>query len=223
MCTKTVTKPKAILFDLDGTLLDTAKDLGETLNLILKKLDLPAVSYDDYRPVASHGAMGLLKLGLGDNIKAYDIEVLRKEFLSTYQANINLHTRFFDGMRECLKQLQQDQLRWGVVTNKPEFLTTQLLAHYPEFSLSGANISGDTLPVRKPDPAPLTHACKLMDIDAKDCWYIGDAQRDIEAGNRAGMTTLVANWGYTYDPIPVSEWQADYIIEHPLEIIDKYK
>ncbi|EWH08890.1 phosphoglycolate phosphatase [Catenovulum agarivorans DS-2] len=219
---KTLTKPQGILFDLDGTLLDTAQDLGETLNYVLSTLNKPPVSYQQYRPVASHGAAGLLKLGLGENWQSYDVEKLRRIFLDYYLNNISVHTEFFDGMAETLSQLNYYNIAWGVVTNKPAFLTDVLLTQYPEFRHSQINVSGDTLKVRKPDPAPLLHACQHMQINAEQCWYVGDAHRDIEAGNRAGMQTFVANWGYTQDERPVSQWQANHIIEHPCELISYF-
>ncbi|WP_016955923.1 HAD family hydrolase [Catenovulum agarivorans] len=223
MRAKTLTKPQGILFDLDGTLLDTAKDLGETLNYVLSTLDMPSVSYEQYRPVASHGALGLLKLGLGENWQSYEVEKLRGIFLDYYLNNISTHTDFFAGMADTLEMLNQQNILWGVVTNKPAFLTDVLLTKYPEFKHSKINVSGDTLKVRKPDPQPLFHACKHMQIDPQQTWYVGDAFRDIEAGNRAGMQTFIANWGYTQDELPVEEWQADFIIEQPSDLVSIIK
>lgn len=218
MCTKNLVLPKAILFDLDGTLLDTAKDLGETLNYILKQHSQPTVDYQDYRPVASHGALGLLKLGFGDKLNHLDKAALRETFLNYYEQNIAVKTDLFDGMEACLELLNKLGIKWGIVTNKPQFLTDKLLPFYNIMSSSQINISGDTLAVKKPDPEPLYVACKHMTLSPEECWYIGDAQRDIEAGNRAGMYTVIANWGYTQDSLPINEWAADLIIETPADL-----
>ncbi|KMT66520.1 HAD family hydrolase [Catenovulum maritimum] len=218
MCTKNLVLPKAILFDLDGTLLDTAKDLGETLNYILKQHSKPTVDYQDYRPVASHGALGLLKLGFGDELNRLDKAALRETFLNYYEQNIAVKTDLFDGMEACLELLNKLGIKWGIVTNKPQFLTDKLLPFYNIMSSSQINISGDTLAVKKPDPEPLYVACKHMTLSPEECWYIGDAQRDIEAGNRAGMYTVIANWGYTQDSLPINEWAADLIIETPADL-----
>ncbi|WP_017445241.1 HAD family hydrolase [Gayadomonas joobiniege] len=219
MCPKKLNQPAAILFDLDGTLLDTARDLGETLNRLLAARNLPKISYQAYRPIASHGALGLLNLGLKDHFGEDQIHALRNEFLKSYEANISLHTDFFEGMSECLMALENKNIPWGVVTNKPAFLTDQLLLNYPVFKNCAVVVSGDTLTEKKPHPAPLYFACEQISVTAEDCWYIGDAKRDIEAGNRANMTTFLAAWGYTQDELPIEAWQADHIIESPLELL----
>ncbi len=213
MCSKTITKPEAVLFDLDGTVLDTAKDLGEALNHVLESLNMAPKSYDEYRPVASHGALGLLKLGLAEKFNDFEIEPLRLKLLDYYMDNISRHTCLFEGMDDCISQLDSLNIPWAIVTNKPAFLTDKLVTYHPQLASSKINVSGDTLPLRKPNPEPLWHACEYMQVNSELCWYVGDAQRDIEAGNRAGMRSIVANWGYTQDKTPVEQWQADHIVQ----------
>ncbi|MCU4674485.1 HAD-IA family hydrolase [Catenovulum sp. 2E275] len=220
MCAKNLTKPAGVLFDLDGTLLDTAQDLGEALNHVLNGLNLPLKTYQEYQPVASHGAMGLLKLGLAEQFEQFEIEPLRLQLLEYYQINISRYTQLFNGIKTCLNTLDNAHIPWAIVTNKPAFLTDSLVTFYPELTSSKINVSGDTLPMRKPNPEPLLFACEKMQINPDNAWYVGDAKRDIEAGNRANMLSIVANWGYTQDVIPVNQWQADLILEQPDELTE---
>jgi|TARA_B110000503_G_C6983802_1_gene344396 phosphoglycolate phosphatase len=207
----------AILFDLDGTLLDTANDLGAALNHVLVQHDMEKVTKERFRPVASDGAKGLLELGFGELLQHYDYEMLRKEFLNYYQENIAVHTCFYPGIEELLTNLIDNNIPWGVVTNKPIGLTLDLLPHFSLFSYCNSIVGGDSLKEKKPHPAPLLHACKEMDVDATACIYVGDAIRDIEAGNAAKMYTVIAQWGYILDKSSCENWQADLIA------VDAYK
>lgn len=206
-----MTSIKAVLFDLDGTLLDTANDLGEALNYVLSKYQLPPISRQHYRPVASDGAKGLLELGFKDQLSQFDYDQLRDEFLTFYQQNIAHHTQLYNGISELIASLNNRNIPWGIVTNKPESLTKQLLPYFSELSSSAVMVAGDTLTQRKPDPAPLYYACETLNVLPEHCLYVGDAQRDIEAGNRANMTTIVAAWGYIKSSDDISSWQADKI------------
>lgn len=210
---------KCVLFDLDGTLLDTAKDLGETLNFLLEKYNLPIISFAEYRLTAADGALALLTLGFKENLTSDNQDDLIKEFLAYYHDNIAKHTRFYQGIQHVLEYLNTRNIPWGIVTNKPEFLTTPLLQQFTEFKLSRVNVSGDTIPVRKPHPEPLLFACRQIPLVNTDIWYIGDAERDIEAGNAANMTTVIAKWGYIKDLSSCNDWGADFQIEHPLELL----
>jgi len=209
----------SVLFDLDGTLLDTADDLGAALNHVLAHYNKPLVAAKDYRPIASDGALGLLNLGFGSDIKQYDYDVLRKQFLDYYQENIAEHTCLYPGVAELLQQLEADNIPWGIITNKPEGLTKLLLPHYPEFSNCAVMVGGDTLAKRKPDPEPILHACQQINVDHKQCFYVGDALRDIQAGNSALMKTFVANWGYILANENCQTWQADHIINMPTDLL----
>ncbi|MDU0354973.1 HAD-IA family hydrolase [Paraglaciecola aquimarina] len=188
--------PNAILFDLDGTLLDTAKDLGHALNTILLEHDYPSVDYSIYRNIASDGAKGMLELGFGDALKTLNVAQLRQQFLDNYQANICLDTCYFSGVESLLIALNERNIPWGIVTNKPEFLTLQLVKYFPLLENCQVIISGDTLSERKPHPLPLLEAQERLNLAKPNTWYIGDAQRDIEAANAANMVSVIAGYGY---------------------------
>ncbi|MEW6999625.1 HAD family hydrolase [Colwelliaceae bacterium BS250] len=209
---------KGVLFDLDGTLLDTAKDLGASLNFLLAKYGFNDVCYEQYRLVASDGVYPLLELGFKEQLVNFDKEQLRQEFLDYYLLNIATHTQLFPGISELLKRLNDANIPWGIVTNKPEFLTTPLLKCFSEFAQSKSNISGDTLKQRKPHPAPMLLASAQIGIESSDIWYLGDALRDIEAGNAANMTTVAVSWGYLKSAKEHYAWQADYIIDQPQQL-----
>lgn len=211
--------PTGILFDLDGTLLDTAKDLGNTLNHILEQHNRPTVSYQEYRNIASNGAKGLLELGFGQDLKDYDFTQLREYFLDYYQQNICVDTVYFDGIQVLLESLNQHNIPWGIVTNKPEGLTLDLVKFFPLLADCHVIIGGDTLPERKPHPLPLIYAEKMLKTARNNTWYIGDALRDIQAANAANMISVVANYGYIADIGEIPHWQADLNIEHPLDLL----
>lgn len=214
---------KSVLFDLDGTLLDTANDLGEALNYILTQYDLPNVAKEVYRPIASDGALGLLTLGFKEKLKDFNYDTLRQQFLDYYQENIASHTALYPGIDNLLTHLNKNNIPWGIATNKPERLTQQLLPHFEQLSQCKVIVGGDTLSERKPHPAPLLHACKEMNVLPEECFYIGDALRDIQAGNSAKMTTVVANWGYIKENDNSEKWQASYICDSPTEVITVLK
>jgi phosphoglycolate phosphatase len=212
-------KPDAILFDLDGTLLDTAKDLGNALNEILSKLDRPTVAFETYRNIASDGAKGMLELGFGEDLKAFDFASLRQQFLDYYENNICVDTDYFDGVENLLLALNQNNIPWGIVTNKPEFLTLQLVASFPLLQNCAVIISGDTLSERKPHPLPLLHAEVKLDLASPNTWYIGDAERDIQAANAANMVSVIAQYGYIKDIQQTNEWNADLSIHKPNDLL----
>lgn len=211
----TKNKYNAVLFDLDGTLLDTANDLGAALNYLLKKNNLPPVGRADYRPVASDGSKGLIELGFGEHLIHFDFELLRTEFLQFYQDNIANETCLYPGIETLLNQLNAANIPWGVVTNKPINLTLELLPHFNCFSACKSIVGGDSLPLRKPHPAPILHACNEMNVDANNAIYVGDAPRDIEAGNAANMFTIIAEWGYIINKNDCQLWHANLIAKTP--------
>lgn len=213
-------KYKGVLFDLDGTLLDTANDLGAALNYVLKKYDKPEVEESIFRPIASDGAKGLLELGFGDSIVDYDFAVLRKEFLTYYEDNIATYTTLYDGIEELIQSLNSIGIPWGIVTNKPIGLTNILLPNYPILMTNQALLGGDSLKVRKPHPLPLTTACQSLSILPTECIYVGDAPRDIEAGNSANMFSIIAEWGYISDLLSSKNWNASLSIDEPSSIMD---
>ncbi|PKG97431.1 HAD family hydrolase [Paraglaciecola sp. MB-3u-78] len=212
-------KPDAILFDLDGTLLDTARDLGNALNHILRELKRPTVDYDVYRNIASDGAKGMLELGFGEDLQNFDFARLRQQFLDYYENNICVDTDYFVGIESLLLTLNQKNIPWGIVTNKPEFLTLQLVTSFPLLQNCAVIVSGDTLSERKPHPLPLLHAEEKFALTSPNTWYIGDAERDIQAANAANMVSVIAQYGYITDFQQTDEWNADLSIHEPSDLL----
>lgn len=212
---------KIVLFDLDGTFADTAPDLAYALNQTLELHGKPAMSLEEIRPGVSHGSVALIKIGFGIEPDDSRFESLRQELLQFYIDNICLHTTLFPGMEELIQQLDEQDIPWGIVTNKPEWLTYPLMQQLDLTKRAACIVSGDTTPHSKPHPEPILHACRLAGgHDPADCIYVGDAQRDIEAGNSAGSTTLVAMFGYVDANDNPEKWQADGQIDHPSEILN---
>ena len=212
-------KPNAILFDLDGTLLDTARDLGNALNQILSTLNRPTVAYEVYRNIASDGAKGMLELGFGEDLKNYDFANLRQQFLDYYENNICVDTDYFVGVENLLLALNQNNIPWGIVTNKPEFLTLQLVTSFPLLQNCAVIISGDTLNERKPHPLPLLHAQEKLALESPNTWYVGDAERDIQAANAANMVSVIAQYGYILDIQQTNNWNAHLSIHNPIDLL----
>jgi len=211
-----IDKPiRAVLFDLDGTLLDTAPDLADALNYVLQLEQRAPLPFEVIRPAVSNGAAGLMQLGFGASLEEAKSERLRKELIAFYEENICNKTTLFDGMRELLDTLRQRGIIWGIVTNKPAYLTDPLMDQLGLSSLAGCIISGDTTAFSKPHPEPLFAACREIDRTPDECLYVGDAKRDIEAGIRAGMKTIIANYGYIASIQATENWGANGSIEHP--------
>ena len=210
-------KIKTVLFDLDGTLADTAPDLAGALNHVLKMHNQDPLPYETIRPYVSHGGAALINLGFGKDHPEYD--VLYQELLHYYLNNIANETTLFSGMNELLQELEEKNINWGVVTNKPGWLTDPLMEELNLTSRAVSIVSGDTLEQRKPHPAPILHACNQAKSEAHECLYIGDAERDIKAGNAAGMLSIVALFGYIAESDTPDTWGAHALINHPKEII----
>jgi phosphoglycolate phosphatase len=207
--------PKVVLFDLDGTLVDTAADLGCAANRLREELGQPPLPLADYRPVASAGARGLLGKALGITPNDATFATHCDRFLDLYRANLTRHSRLFDGMDELLAAIAACGARWGVVTNKAAALTRPLLAGLQLDARSAVSVSADQVARPKPAPDALLRACELLNVDASDCWYVGDDQRDITAGRAAGMHTIAAEWGYLGAGEPIACWGADCIARTP--------
>lgn len=201
---------RAILFDLDGTLVDTAPDMVAVLiDLQRMRGDTP-VAYDVARNSVSNGAIGLVRLAFPD-ADDKTVESLHAEYLERYQSRVCNESDLFPDLSELLMRLEKAQCPWGVVTNKPQRMTDPLLEHLGLLERAACAVSGDTLPLRKPDPAPLLHACELINERPEDCIYVGDASRDIEAGRAAGMATVAVAYGYITDDDSPLAWGADRI------------
>lgn len=214
-------RPQAILFDLDGTLADTAPDLAAALNRLRADRGMEPVPYAGLRPYASAGARGLIGAGLGLQPDAPEYEALRVAFLDNYAASIAVHSRLFEGVPALLDRLQIAGIGWGIVTNKAMRFTDALV---PLIGLghAGCIVSGDTTPHAKPHPAPLLEAAQRLRISPTACWYVGDDMRDIQAGRAAGMVTIAAAWGYCGNDGP-TQWNADATAGSPLELLDLIK
>ncbi len=208
---------QAVFFDLDGTLVDSAPDLIVAMQRLRAELGEAPVDVTAIGEVVSKGGRAMLRRGFADADDAR-IEVLLPRFLDLYADAIATHTRLYSGMDDVLGALERRDIRWGVVTNKPGRLARALLAAIELDKRCAAMVSGDCLPLRKPDPAPLLHACALAGVDAGRSVYVGDDMRDIEAGQRAGMKTIAAGWGYLNGEDPRA-WQADSVALSPGELL----
>lgn len=214
---------RSILFDLDGTLADTAPDLAGALNTILSRHGLATLPYETIRPVASHGGIALIKLGFRIDDNTPEFEALRKEFLDYYSSHLCQETALFEGMNDLLGHIESSGNNWGIVTNKPGFLTDPLVAMLGLNNRAACVVSGDTLNNRKPHPEPMLFACERAGNTPGNCLYVGDALRDIEAGRHAGMLTAVANWGYIGHDDKPETWGADLYFDQPMDLLDWLK
>lgn len=207
-----------VLFDLDGTLADTAPDLAYALNRVREEQGLEPMSFEAIRPHVSHGGIALTRLGFGLEPEHPDFPSLRERLLAIYRDNLTRETRLFPGMDELLNHIEQQGMNWGVVTNKPGWLTEPLIEQLGLTARAVCIVSGDTCDNRKPHPEPILHGCRLAGSEAQQCLYIGDAQRDIEAGRRAGLQTIAALFGYIGEHDDPHAWQADALLNTPNEI-----
>jgi len=207
-----------ILFDLDGTLADTAPDLVAVLNQLLLEAGRPPMPYAIARNEVSNGALGLIRLGFGLAPDAVVDETLRQRFLALYEANGHRKSRLFISLSELSDICSRISCRWGIVTNKPAALTRPLLDYLGVAPHAGTVVSGDTLPQRKPHPAPLELAASELGVTPAECIYLGDAERDIEAGRAAGMRTVATTYGYVRPGQNTLAWRADAVVDHPRKI-----
>jgi len=208
-----------ILFDLDGTLVDTAHDLAYALNLQRMQHGLAELPLDVIRPYASHGSKGLLAIGfdLSDEDDAF--ASMRDEYLAIYDQVLTRKPILFDGISELLVTLEANNIPWGVVTNKPRRFTQPLMQSIGLLTRAACVVSGDDAARPKPYPDTLLMACKQAGVNPQQCWYVGDAERDIQAGKAAGMQTVVALYGYLSDADQPEAWGADQAIQAPLDLL----
>lgn len=209
-----------ILFDLDGTLVDTAHDLAYALNLQRERHGLAALPLDVIRPYASHGSKGLLSVGFNLTPEADSFSAMREEYLALYDQVLTRQPILFDGIAELLAQLDKKGEPWGVVTNKPRRFTQPLMQNIGLLQRAACVVSGDDAPRPKPYPDTLLLACAQAEVSPEACWYVGDAERDIQAGKAAGMQTIVALYGYLDATDKPAEWGADQSINAPLELLE---
>lgn len=210
---------RAVLFDLDGTLIDSAPDLGAAADLMRVARGMPSLPHERYRHMAGSGARGMIDVAFGLAADHPDYESLREEFLTHYEARMTRLTQVFDEVPELLDALHRAGLFWGVVTNKAQRFTLPLTASMTVFRTARAVVCGDTTPHTKPHPAPLLEAARRLALDPVHCIYVGDDERDIRAGRAAGMATVAARYGYLGVHKDVETWQADAIIDSPAALL----
>lgn len=210
---------RGVLFDLDGTLADTAPDLAFALNTLRGEQGIPPLTFAEIRPHVSHGAAALVKLGFDVTADSPHFASLRQRLLEIYETHLARETRLFPGMEDVLAVLESRAIKWGVVTNKPAWLTKPLLQQLGILDRAATVVSGDTTERKKPHPDPMFHAAREAGLRVEECLYVGDAHRDIEAGLRAGMCTLVALFGYIGDEDAPHTWGAHGMIRSPAEIL----
>ena len=208
-----------ILFDLDGTLVDTAHDLGYALNLQRERHGMAALPLDVIRPYASHGSKGLLAVGFDLSPEDDGFESMREEYLALYDQVLTRKPLLFEGVAELLDMLDKRAMPWGVVTNKPRRFTQPLLENIGLLQRAACVVSGDDAARPKPHPDTLFLACEQAGISPGKCWYVGDAERDIQAGRAAGMQTVIALYGYLGVDDKPAEWGADVSVNAPLELL----
>tara|TARA_R110002110_G_scaffold89303_2_gene232683 strand:- start:31034 stop:31702 length:669 start_codon:yes stop_codon:yes gene_type:complete len=212
---------KHLLFDLDGTLMDTAADFTKVLNRQLEKHGREQVSYEQVRQTVSDGARALVRLGYGIDESDPAFNAYLQELLDAYSEQIGqTEASLFSGIEHMLQDIAASQFQWGIVTNKPSRFTTPLLENFPLLSASAVVVCADHLSRSKPDPEGLMLACQTLGCEADQCIYIGDHLRDVEAGKNAGMMTVAVSWGYFPPGTRLEDWQADLIVSSPQEISD---
>jgi phosphoglycolate phosphatase len=206
------------LFDLDGTLLDTAPDMVKAINSLRAEENLAPLPFAAVRPQVSHGAAALVRLGFAQALDA-EFESLRGRFLAIYRGCLAEETQLFAGMAQLLAALEHNGIPWGIVTNKPTWLTEPLLEALGLHTRAGSVVCGDTFEERKPHPRPLLHAAAQVGVAPEKCLYVGDAERDIQAARAANMRSLIARFGYIGPTDDLESWSADGCIDSPHEIL----
>lgn len=210
---------RAVLFDLDGTLIDSAPDLGAAADKMRTDRGLPSLPAQRYRPMAGAGARGLLAEAFGMTPDHADFAQMREEFFQNYAARLTQSTTVFAGVPELIARLQAHQLPWGVVTNKMARFTDPLVQALPLFESAATVVSGDTTAHAKPHPAPLLYAAQQLNVPAGDCVYVGDDERDIVAGLAAGMGTVAATYGYLGAQADANQWGAHAVVNSPQALL----
>lgn len=213
----------AVLFDLDGTLIDSAPDLGAAADQMRIERGLSSLPLSRYRPMAGAGARGMLGVAFGVTPDDSLFDSLREEFYINYELRLTQLTVAFEGVADVIEKLTSSGIKWGVVTNKAARFTLPLTRGMPLFNSALAVVCGDTTPHAKPHPAPLLEAARQMEVDAERCIYVGDDLRDILAGRAAGMATVAATYGYLGVTTSIEEWNADFTIPTPSALLKLLK
>ena len=209
---------EALLLDLDGTLIDTAGDLAAAVNKLLEMHDRPRLPFEALRPYVSQGGLTMVSIAFNLDRHSDRAHELWQQYLKIYAANISHHSRLFDGMEDVLERVETTGIAWGIVTNKPEYLTMPLLRDLDLEHRAGCIVGGDTVSEAKPSPAPVLHACKVLGIAPRNALMVGDDRRDIDAGRAAGSRTVAATWGYIQPHDAPAQWGADMMLDHPSQL-----
>ena len=212
-------RPRAVLFDLDGTLIDSAPDLAGAANDMREARALDRLPLEHFRPMVGSGARGMVARALSVGPDDEQFNVLRDEFLQRYEARMTRETRVFADMQPVLDALAVHDLPWGIVTNKATRFSAPLVQALGLHKVSATLVCGDTTPHTKPHPAPLLEAARRMGLAPELCWYVGDDHRDVKAGHAAGMTTVAAAWGYLGAGEPIDAWGAHHVIASPADLL----
>lgn len=210
----------AVLFDLDGTLLDSAPDLTHAMNRLRQEHGLPALPLATLRPVVGTGARGMLAVGLGVTPQAAEFEPLRVRFLSFYAEQLLGESVLFAQVPHVLAELQRAGVAWGIVTNKATRFAEPIVRGLDALAGAQVLVCGDTTAQSKPHPEPLLHACRVLGVSPERTVYVGDDERDIVAGRAAGTHTIAAAWGYLGQGEPITAWGADVVHDHPSQLLN---
>jgi len=213
---------KALLFDFDGTLVNTAIDMVNSLQELATHHNMDGeFSVDDYKEFVSQGALGLIKSIFKEGCNE-TYESLKQQYLDIYQRHFIRSNHLFDGMQDVLQYLHQKEILWGIVTNKPSWLTRPIVKTMTELPDDVLLLCADEVGISKPDPSGLLQAAKALELQPADCYYLGDAESDVVAAHRAGMQSLIAAWGYLPSGVDIEGWQADRIIKHPQDLMSLF-
>ncbi len=208
-----------VLFDLDGTLIDSAPDLGAAADKMRTDRGLPSFPLENYRFMAGAGARGMLNVAFNMTPNHADFDDMKEEFFRNYEASFTQRTFAFDGVSQMIDKINLAGMKWGVVTNKSERFTRPLTQAMSLFKTAGTIVSGDTTPHAKPHPAPVLEAARQLGLVPQQCVYVGDDERDIVAGRAAGMATIAAAYGYLGSSSNTGKWNADAVIKNPAELL----
>ncbi len=210
---------ECLLFDLDGTLIDTADDLCNAMQVLLKQHDKPAVHEETFRNVVSHGSYAMICLAFDVERDSAEVEPLRAEFLKIYRQQLSAHSKLFAGMEAVLQACVDNNKTWGIITNKPKHLTLPLLEKLSFPSQPITVVCGDTTAEPKPSPLPMQKALDEAKLPAKQCVYFGDAKRDIDAAKNVNMPNVAVSWGYIQPDDDIADWKADCVIDSADELL----
>jgi N-acetyl-D-muramate 6-phosphate phosphatase len=211
--------PRAVLFDLDGTLVDSAPDMVAAMNLMLREFRREPMTLEALRPHVSRGSRAMLAAAFPE-LEVADREAMVGDFLDTYERVLGQHCVAFDGIEALLGQIEAEGGRWGIITNKPFYLAEELIPMLGWEERCAILLGGDSLAERKPHPMPLLHAAKAIGVEPRDCVYVGDDERDIIAARAAGMPSVVALWGYRLPGDDPSAWRGDVMVEQPQDLLE---